>query len=241
MTDGNNDHAEAKIPPIPNHIIIKHESDTIEVSNNICGGSDTNNILHNLPLVDEIDLEQTLIFSSKSKPWQASSIQGVVIGKEQLEVICKASTIDGGDIETALSSPDHNARNRPKACPCCRRYIQRANNVGGYAVDDGDDVTITPPPSPDRSEQHIDQAYDIAAAAASCENPSTTLSSLVQAATSIMQPMASPPLVAGDQLQEYTITQTIVQGWLYKKGTGDDFSGRRWWKPRWVTLAVSIV
>jgi len=55
----------------------------------------------------------------------------------------------------------------------------------------------------------------------------------------LMQAMAAPPLVTGDELQDFTITETIVQGWLYKKGTGGDFSGRRWWKPRWVTLAVS--
>jgi hypothetical protein len=68
----------------------------------------------------------------------------------------------------------------------------------------------------------------------------TTLTSLVQAAitTLTMPPMSSPPLVAGDRVRDYTISETIVQGWLYKKGTGEDFSGRRWWKPRWVTLAV---
>lgn len=51
--------------------------------------------------------------------------------------------------------------------------------------------------------------------------------------------MAAPPLVQGDQIQHYTITETIVQGWLYKKGSGNDIFGRTWWKPRWVTLAVS--
>jgi len=68
----------------------------------------------------------------------------------------------------------------------------------------------------------------------------TTLTSLVQATitTLTMPPMSSPPLIAGDRVRDYTISETIVQGWLYKKGTGEDFSGRRWWKPRWVTLAV---
>lgn len=51
--------------------------------------------------------------------------------------------------------------------------------------------------------------------------------------------MAAPPLVQGDKIQHYTVTETIVQGWLYKKGSGNDIWGRRWWKPRWVTLAVS--
>ena len=39
----------------------------------------------------------------------------------------------------------------------------------------------------------------------------------------------------------YKVKETIVQGWLHKKGTGNDFLGMRWWKPRWVTLAVSDV
>mmetsp|Transcript_20656 Transcript_20656/g.44838 ORF Transcript_20656/g.44838 Transcript_20656/m.44838 type:complete len:366 (-) Transcript_20656:287-1384(-) len=73
------------------------------------------------------------------------------------------------------------------------------------------------------------------------EEISASLTSMVQAAvtTLSMQPMGAPPLVKGDQLENYTITETIVQGWLYKKGTGGDFSGRRWWKPRWVTLALA--
>jgi hypothetical protein len=53
--------------------------------------------------------------------------------------------------------------------------------------------------------------------------------------------MAAPPLVRGDKIQHYTITETIVQGWLYKKGSGNDIWGKTWWKPRWVTLAVSIL
>ena len=52
--------------------------------------------------------------------------------------------------------------------------------------------------------------------------------------------MAAPPLVRGDKIQHYTITETIVHGWLYKKGSGNDIWGKTWWKPRWVTLAVSI-
>ena len=52
--------------------------------------------------------------------------------------------------------------------------------------------------------------------------------------------MFAPPLVRGDKIQHYTITETIVHGWLYKKGSGNDIWGKTWWKPRWVTLAVSI-
>ena len=57
---------------------------------------------------------------------------------------------------------------------------------------------------------------------------SATLTSLVQAAVttltmqpSFIQSMAALPLTAGDQVRNYTITETIVQGWLYEKGTGE--------------------
>jgi len=45
----------------------------------------------------------------------------------------------------------------------------------------------------------------------------------------------------GKTCVEYTVTKTIVQGWLHKKGTGNDFLGMRWWKPRWVTLALAQI
>ena len=115
---------------IPKHIIIKHDDDesAIEVSNN----SDVNSITRNLPLVDEIDLQQCLI-SPQLRQYNASAIQGVVIGKNELEVICNASvgsTIDGiGGVGT------QSTNGHPQACPCCRRYINS---------------TSTPPASPER-------------------------------------------------------------------------------------------
>jgi len=76
-----------------------------------------------------------------------------------------------------------------------------------------------------------------------------SLAALVCAATAGLAPwlpsvvpslsLAAPPLAAGDQVREYIVTEAIVQGWLYKKGTGGDWAGRRWWKPRWVTLALA--
>jgi len=190
------------ITSIPKHIIIKHDNDesAIEISDN----SDIKSIPRNLPLVDEIDLQQCLI--SPSRQYHAAAIQGVVIGKEQLEVICNASstsTIDGiGGVGNAKSN------GHPQACPCCRRYINS---------------TSTPPASPERRKNTTIETN---------ANESTTLSSLVDAVVNmqptIMQPMAAPPLVNGDQIQEWTVVETRAQGWLYKKGSGSDFSGQRW-------------
>jgi len=231
------------MPPIPRHIIIKHgddQDDTIEISSN---GADSNNsepsFSKNLPLVDEIDLMQCLIFPSQ--PSRASAIQGVVIGKEHLDVICKATgrgTVCGG------ATGSNNGRNSFQACPCCRRFIQR-DTPGD--IECGDDAAMKPPPTNASSEQSALSHHDgIATSSLSEKEGGATLTSLMQAAVttltlqpSLMEPMEAPPLVSGDRLKNYTIAETIVQGWLYKKGTGGDFSGRRWWKPRWVTLALA--
>ena len=232
---------------VPRHIILKHDDDdAIEVSSsNDSDAENTKPVLlrqpqpRHLPLVDEIDLQQVLI--SPSQPWKASAIQGIVIGKEQLEVICKkaaATTNDG--VSAGNSTPA--AGNKPQACPCCRRFIIRK----GSDIDSGDDASVATPHTPDR-QQHaaLEESKD-------SNESNSTLTSLVHAAVTTLtmqpttyssiswQPMAAPPLASGDEIKEYTIKQTIVQGWLYKKGTGADFSGRRWWKPRWVTLAVSF-
>jgi len=37
----------------------------------------------------------------------------------------------------------------------------------------------------------------------------------------------------------YTPRRILVEGWLHKKGTGNDWLGSRSWKPRWARLVVS--
>ena len=39
--------------------------------------------------------------------------------------------------------------------------------------------------------------------------------------------------------EAYHIKKVVVQGWVYKKGTGMDWIGSRAWKARWACLAVS--
>lgn len=38
----------------------------------------------------------------------------------------------------------------------------------------------------------------------------------------------------------YEIKRSLAEGWLYKKGTGNDIFRSRSWKPRWVNLVVSF-
>jgi hypothetical protein len=40
---------------------------------------------------------------------------------------------------------------------------------------------------------------------------------------------------------EYHPKHILVEGWVHKKGTGNDFFGSRSWKPRWARLAVSKI
>ena len=37
----------------------------------------------------------------------------------------------------------------------------------------------------------------------------------------------------------YTVTNRLVQGWVHKKGSGQDWVGSKAWKPRWAVLSVS--
>ncbi|KAL7551219.1 hypothetical protein ACHAWF_015617 [Thalassiosira exigua] len=192
-----------------------------------------------LPLVDEIDLRQALVHPSK--PRRASAIQGAVIGKERLEVMCnhgsgdtKQGTIAGSETTRA------GAGGGFRACPCCRRYIEGARRderrERRLAAEPLSSDECGPVEDPIPEEEG-------AAAGASATDPAAAASgpSLVSSlwASLTMQDCAAPPLVRGDAVKGYKVTETIVQGWLYKKGTGDDYTGRRWWKPRWVTLALA--
>ena len=38
----------------------------------------------------------------------------------------------------------------------------------------------------------------------------------------------------------YTVKETIMQGWIEKKGSGFDWIGSRAWKKRWAVLVVSL-
>lgn len=38
---------------------------------------------------------------------------------------------------------------------------------------------------------------------------------------------------------KYQPRRILVEGWLHKKGTGNDWLGTKSWKPRWARLVVS--
>jgi hypothetical protein len=235
----------------------------------------------NLPLVDEIDLRQCFLFD---KIPSAASMQGMVIGKEELNVICGRATQSFDDAATHCSRHGGNTSNNVspnqspvrrrggefKACPCCRRYIENLDHlVSPGSV--GTSSTMeqqqqqqkrqqrgaSSPQKSNNSSDNMDVETDDNEEEYGSWNlqrsmlTSTMGSSLMSLINGGLEDlnhqeedeeefnMAAATLVQGDKVQQYTITETIVQGWLYKKGSGNDIWGRRWWKPRWVTLAVS--
>ena len=74
--------------------------------------------------------------------------------------------------------------------------------------------------------------------ASAVTNLASSMSSMT-ATLSAKYPSSAPPLVEGDVAREYAIRETIAQGWLHKKGSGGDWAKQRWWKPRWMTLALA--
>ena len=265
-------------PPIPTQIVIDEDANT----NNIPLSPPPMVIPRNFPLVDEIDLRQCFTFDKIPSP---ASMQGIVIGKEELNVICGRATQSFDDAAAVANhhthcnhhivlsaSPNHSPVKRKgefKACPCCRRYIENLDHPA--AVSPGSPSSSTIEKQQDQRQQQLQR--DASSPQKSNDNDvsmdidedneeeygcwnlqrsmltSTMGSSLMSLINGGLDDLnheeeeefnvAAPPLVQGDKVQHYTITETIVQGWLYKKGSGNDIWGRTWWKPRWVTLAVS--
>jgi len=205
-------------------------------------------------------------------------MQGMVIGKEELNVICGRATQSFDDVanhtycshhgggggnnsHTINVSPSQSPVRRGdyKACPCCRRYIENFDApVSPGSVETSSTVeqlqqlqkSNNLSSSDDNMNMDVDQG-DIEAYGSWNLQRSMLTSTMGSSLMSLFNGglddveeeefnMSAPPLVQGDKVQHYTITETIVQGWLYKKGSGNDIWGRRWWKPRWVTLALAV-
>ena len=211
----------------------------------------------------------------------------MVIGKEELNVICGRATQSFDDAHAANhaycshhggndngsgrnvspnQSPVRKGDYKYKACPCCRRYIENSDapvspgsvetsstveqlqqqaqlqmpkNNNSSSNDDINTITM----EVDHQDSQEYGSWNLQRSMLTSTMGSSLLS-LFNGGLDDFDPeeefnMSAPPLVQGDKVQHYTVTETIVQGWLYKKGSGNDIWGRRWWKPRWVTLAVS--
>lgn len=268
-------------PPIPTQIVIDDDLPPSNKSRRRRPASPPPTIIpRNLPLVDEIDLRQCFTFDKLPSP---SSMQGMVIGKEELNVICGRATQSfddaanhaycshhGGSGNNVSPSQSPVRRGDYKACPCCRRYIEnfdapvspgsvetsstveqqqlqrRHGNVSSQKSNNninisGDNMNIMEVDHQDDSEKY--GSWNLQRSMLTSTMGSSLLSLFNGGLDDIDAEeefnMSAPPLVQGDKVQHYTVTETIVQGWLYKKGSGNDIWGRRWWKPRWVTLAVS--
>src|SRR6056300_1681157 len=129
-------------PPIPTQIVI----DDDDASPVVTSSPSPPTISRQLPLVDEIDLRQCFLFEGIPS---ASSMQGMVIGKEELNVMCghrPRATLSFDDAVKHHSgtadckhhnvvSPLQSSRKGAiigaefKACPCCSRYIETFDKV----------------------------------------------------------------------------------------------------------------
>ena len=205
-------------------------------------------------------------------------MQGMVIGKEELNVICGRATQSFDDVATHTHCSHHGGgsgksnnvspNSSPvrqqgdfKACPCCRRYIENFDHpvtpgsveTSSTTLDQLQQLQRSSPQKSNNSGDNMEVDEEDTEEYGSWNLQRSMLTSTM--GSSLMSlfngglddlnqeedefNMSAPPLVQGDKVQHYTITETIVQGWLYKKGSGNDIWGRRWWKPRWVTFVVS--
>lgn len=205
---------------VPRHIVLRRADAAAADAGDRPGAAEVA-----LPLVDELDLQRCLVHPSRTAARRASSIRGVLIGRERLDALCRAEGRRGADGEGAGDVA---------ACPCCRRFVpldERGDIAGG-------DCREALRRGHDRGQPcGAGEALASSSPEAPPASPRLTLAARVGAAVTNLA--AAPPLVPGDRVGDVVVTATLVQGWLYKKGTGDDWAGRRWWKPRWVTLALA--
>eukprot|EP00984_Skeletonema_dohrnii_P030788 scaffold22545_cov107-Skeletonema_dohrnii-CCMP3373.AAC.4 len=264
-------------PPIPTQIVIDddaaHPSASSPLPRRSRPSSPTPPMSppRNLPLVDEIDLRQCFTFDKIPSP---ASMQGMVIGKEELNVICGRATQSFDDVAAHTHCSHHGGDGKRsnnvspnsspvrqqgdfKACPCCRRYIENFDHPVTPGSVETSSTTVDQQQlqrsSPQKSNSSGDNmevdeedteeygSWNLQRSMLTSTMGSSLMSLFNGGLDDLNQEedefnISAPPLVQGDKVQHYTITETIVQGWLYKKGSGNDIWGRRWWKPRWVTF-----
>lgn len=117
-----------------------------------------------------------------------------------------------GTIGGGGSSSEVSVVHGMTACPCCNRRLDQGRQTLGE--------TVAPP------------VYDSLFQGDSCsEDESTGGGGDMDEEDSLM-----PGILAdGDT---YHVKKVLVQGWVYKKGTGLDWIGSRAWKARWACLVV---
>jgi len=115
-------------------------------------------------------------------------------------------------VKEVIGSPDaHTLSNsNERACPCCQRYIESKRTVLKS------------------SSLHCHQAQkDIAL--------ERSLPGTLQVKTAGV-PCRNPH----EQEDCFQIKTVVAKGWIYKKGTGQDWWGSTGWKQRWAELTVSV-
>ena len=123
--------------------------------------------------------------------------------------------------KSSISSPrQYNTSSTVKskkvvACPCCKSYVDCGHNEKDFKF---------------QNEQQ-------------CQNQKDALSTFMDSlwpSSEVNDSVSSPHDVSAKSLN-YKINSRLVEGWLYKKGSGHDMLGSTFWKPRWCSLVVSFI
>jgi hypothetical protein len=114
------------------------------------------------------------------------------------------------------------------ACPCCRSYVQY--------VDAGKQHKFPIPPSPQPSSSENNKGYALTSFVDSLWGG--TNSNTNDQSDNYNSDIVSEDTSSMVKSLDYTINSCVIEGWLNKKGTGNDLFGTTSWKPRWCSLVV---
>ena len=141
-----------------------------------------------------------------------------------------ASSFVNGKVGLILSQK-HSKKGKMKACPFCRRYM--LNRTSALLIGEDANVSkikheevldIVPPKSDESIQEHVlPQSHN------SNNDDNTT--------TSHDEPVNYDEDIIDGPVK---YTKILVEGWLLKKGSGNDWLGVTKYKPRWARLVVRI-
>ncbi|EJK46642.1 hypothetical protein THAOC_34680 [Thalassiosira oceanica] len=193
-------------------------------------------------IVDEVDLNRRFNSTRRTTAHRApfvcdggdgssATIQGHLIGRREPLDICNDDDEDDDkddDIEAQQCIGDCRSSSCALSCgemsPCGniqQDFAEAAETESNDYTQLHDDYTS--------ATDYVTSA--VANLASGMSSMTTTLSATYHS--------SAPPLIEGDVAGVYAIRKTIAQGWLHKKGSGEDWAKQRWWKPRWMTLALA--
>jgi hypothetical protein len=157
------------------------------------------------------------------------SIQTLDLVIDEMPSIQKKSYIGKTQLNVSQPIPPTSIRSRKNkqkinvmACPCCRSYVDCTHQKN--------DPRLTSP-------SHGENDSSINALTSFVDGLWSNPKDDHNASTKSNQTSPSSTTKA----LGYTVKRQILEGWLYKKGTGNDLFGSTYWKPRWCSLVVSNI